>query len=310
MTMTPVSVAMLNTGFRLATMIVLLPFMKLIEKLVFWLIKDSEDDAENQADFSLLEERFLNYPVLAITQTQTVMNDVAKRSRKAVYRALGLLTKWDSVIFNKVKVTEALVDKYEDKLGTYLMKLTVRKLTPAEKQKVSKLLYTISDFESLSDYAVNIGFIADDLNETKTTFSEQAQQELSVLEDATKEIVDLVVDGFIEDDLEKIKKVGPLRVILDKLCDDLKENHIARLREGKCALSDGHAFNDILSYVERLGAHCSNIAVAMNKLETQAFGSTDYVRGIRAARNDEYLETIKAYEDKYSIHRQEELLIK
>ncbi|MDD6763568.1 MAG: Na/Pi cotransporter family protein [Clostridiales bacterium] len=301
MVMSPVSVAFLNTAFRMATMFSLLPFMKLMEKLVFGLIKDTEEDKENQADFSLLEERFLNYPILAITQTQTVMNDVAKRSRKAVYRALGLLKEFDDVIFNKVKVTEALVDKYEDRLCTYLMKLTVRKLTPAEKQKVSKLLYTISDFESLSDYAVNIGFIASELNERKIEFSAKARFQLSILAEATKEIVDLVVDGFVENDFGKIKKVEPLREVIDIMCDDIKEQHIDRLREGVCVLADGTPFNDILSFVERISAHCSNIAVAVNKLETQAFDSSDKPKAARELRNAEYLNSFKYYDKKYDI---------
>ncbi|MGN0163976.1 MAG: Na/Pi cotransporter family protein [Candidatus Ornithomonoglobus sp.] len=302
MVMSPVSVAFLNTAFRMATMFALLPFMKLLEKLVFWLIKDTEEDKENQADFSLLEERFLNYPILAITQTQTVMNDVAKRSRKAVYRALGLLTEFDEVIFNKVKVTEALVDKYEDRLCTYLMKLTVRKLTPAEKQKVSKLLYTISDFESLSDYAVNIGFIASELAERKIEFSAKARFQLGILAEATKEIVDLVVDGFVENDFAKIKKVEPLREVIDIMCDDIKEQHIDRLREGVCVLADGTPFNDILSFVERISAHCSNIAVAVDKLETQAFNSSGYPKDIREIRNAEYLDSFKYYDKKYDIN--------
>lgn len=301
MIMTPVSVAFLNTAFRMATMVALLPLIKPLEKLVFWLIKDTEEDEENKADFSLLEERFLNYPILAITQSQTMMNDVAKRSRKAVYRALGLLDNFDDAVFNKVKVTEALVDKYEDKLCTYLMKLTVRKLTPAEKQKVSKLLYTVSDFESLSDYAVNIGFIASELVERKIVFSATARFQLSILVEAAKEIVDLVVDGFVENNFAKIKKVEPLRAVLNIMCDDIKEQHVDRLREGVCVLSDGTPFNDILSYVERIGAHCSNIAVAMSKLETQAFDS-DSSKSLREVRNAEYQNTFRYYDKKYDIN--------
>lgn len=301
MVMSPVSVALLNSGFRIATMFALLPFMKLLEKLVFWLIRDTEEDAENEADFSLLEERFLSYPVLAITQTQTVMNDVAKRSRKAVYRALRLLDEFSDATFNKVKITEALVDKYEDKLGTYLMKLTVRKLTPAEKQKVSKLLYTLSDFESLSDYAVNIGYIAEDLNEKKARFSDHAEAQLRVLKDATREIVDMVVDGFIDNDFSKIKRVEPLNELIGIMSDDMKEHHIDRVRDGQCMLEDGHAFNDILAYVERISSHCSNIAVAMNKLELDAFNNKEYLKGIREVRNAEYLRLFREYELKYNI---------
>lgn len=297
MVMTPVSVAFLNTGFRMATMFSLLPFMKLLEKLVFVLIKDSEDDDESKADFSLLDEHLLNYPVLAITQSQKVMKDVAVRSRKAVYRAFSLLDEFDASKFGKVKVTETLVDKYEDRLSTYLIKLSVSKLTPGEKQMVTKLLYTIGDFESLSDYAVNIGYIAEELDEKKVEFSKYAQAGLRVLFDATMEIVDMVIEGFIDDDLSKIKRVEPLREVLNQICDDLMDGHVERLREGVCVLEDGHSFTDILSYIERIGTHCSNIAIATLKLETKVF-VTGSKRDLRDA---EYVRLFNEYDRRYTL---------
>lgn len=295
--MTPVSVALLNTGFRMATMFALLPLMRFIEKLVFVLIRDSEEDEESKADFSLLEERLLNYPVLAITQSQKVMKDVATRSRKAVYRAFGLLDKFDDAKFTKVKITETLVDKYEDRLSTYLIKLSVSKLTPGEKQMVTKLLYTIGDFESLSDYAVNIGYIAEELNEKKISFSKYAQGGLKILFDATMEIVDMVIEGFIDDDMSKIRRVEPLREVLNQLCGELMDSHVERLREGVCVLEDGHSFTDILSYVERIGTHCSNIAIATLKFETKMF-TTGSKRDIRDA---EYVRLYEEYDRRYTL---------
>ena len=199
----------------------------MLEKLVFKIIKDVPEDEEDKADFSLLDERFLNYPSLAIPQIQQVMNDVAKRSRKAVKRAMSLLTNYSTEKFNKIKVTEALVDKYEDKLGTYLIQLSTRKLTPGQSQKVTKFLYTISDFESLSDYALNIAFVAADLHEQGITFSQQAQKELKTLKLAIVEMVDLIIDAFVEENIYKVKRVKPLREFVNVLSDELKQHHVS-----------------------------------------------------------------------------------
>ena len=202
MTMSPIKIAMMNSIFRLATIMILLPCINLIEKLVFRLIKDDPEDLEEQADFDLLEERFLAYPALAIGQSHTAVNGMAKKARKNINRALSLLGDYSQDKYNKVQEKENLIDKYEDKLGTYLMQLTGQEMSTVQMQQVSKFLHTISDFERLGDHAVNISKVANEISEKKITFSESAQKELSVLEAAVREIVDLTVDAFCEDDLE------------------------------------------------------------------------------------------------------------
>ena len=156
MTMSPIKIAMMNSIFRLATIMILLPCINLIEKLVFRLIKDDPEDLEEQADFDLLEERFLAYPALAIGQSHTAVNGMAKKARKNINRALSLLGDYSQDKYNKVQEKENLIDKYEDKLGTYLMQLTGQEMSTVQMQQVSKFLHTISDFERLGDHAVNI----------------------------------------------------------------------------------------------------------------------------------------------------------
>ena len=184
MTMSPIKIAMMNSIFRLATIMILLPCINLIEKLVFRLIKDDPEDLEEQADFDLLEERFLAYPALAIGQSHTAVNGMAKKARKNINRALSLLGDYSQDKYNKVQEKENLIDKYEDKLGTYLMQLTGQEMSTVQMQQVSKFLHTISDFERLGDHAVNISKVANEISEKKITFSESAQKELSVLEAA------------------------------------------------------------------------------------------------------------------------------
>ena len=286
-TMSPVLIAMLNTVFRAATILVLLPFIKWIEKIVYLVVKDSPEDEEDQADFDLLEERFLAYPDLAITQSHLAMNGMAKKARKNILRALSLFLVYSTEKFNKVQEKETLIDKYEDKLGTYLMQMSTHEMNGSQAKQVSKFLHTVSDFERLGDLAVNISEVAAELNEKQI---------------ALKECVSLAVDAFCADDLEMAAKVEPLRELIGILCDELKLRHIARLRTGKCEMKQGFAFNDLLTNLERIAAHCSNIAVAMIELEAADFDTHEYLKSVRELKNDTYMAYFDEYERKYDIN--------
>ena len=302
MTMSPVTVALLNTVFRAATILVLIPFIKVIEKLVYTVVKDSQEDEEDQADFDLLEERFLAYPDLAITQSHLAMNGMAKKARKNILRAMSLLEEYSSEKFNKVQEKENLIDKYEDKLGTYLMQLSTHQMNENQVKQVSKFLHTVSDFERLGDHAVNVSEVAAELNEKKISFSDEAQYELSVLEGAVKECVSISVDAFCTDDLDLASRVEPLRELIGILCDELKLRHIARLRTGKCEMKQGFAFNDMLTNLERMAAHCSNIAVAMIEIEAADFDTHQYLKSVRERKNETYQIYFDEYERKYDIN--------
>ena len=302
MTMSPVTVALLNTVFRAATILVLIPFIKVIEKLVYTVVKDSPEDEEDQADFDLLEERFLAYPDLAITQSHLAMNGMAKKARKNILRAMSLLEEYSSEKFNKVQEKENLIDKYEDKLGTYLMQLSTHQMNENQVKQVSKFLHTVSDFERLGDHAVNVSEVAAELNEKKISFSDEAQYELSVLEGAVKECVSISVDAFCTDDLDLASRVEPLRELIGILCDELKLRHIARLRTGKCEMKQGFAFNDMLTNLERMAAHCSNIAVAMIEIEAADFDTHQYLKSVRERKNETYQLYFDEYERKYDIN--------
>ena len=302
MTMSPVTVALLNTVFRAATILVLIPFIKVIEKLVYTVVKDSPEDEEDQADFDLLEERFIAYPDLAITQSHLAMNGMAKKARKNILRAMSLLEEYSSEKFNKVQEKENLIDKYEDKLGTYLMQLSTHQMNENQVKQVSKFLHTVSDFERLGDHAVNVSEVAAELNEKKISFSDEAQYELSVLEGAVKECVSISVDAFCTDDLDLASRVEPLRELIGILCDELKLRHIARLRTGKCEMKQGFAFNDMLTNLERMAAHCSNIAVAMIEIEAADFDTHQYLKSVRERKNETYQIYFDEYERKYDIN--------
>ena len=301
MTMSPIAIAILNTVFRLATVMILFPFIKWIEKLVFTLVKDTEEDKEEQADFDLLEERFLKYPALAIGQSHTAINGMARKARKNIGRAMGLFDNYTEERYNKVQEKENLIDKYEDKLGTYLMQLTGRDMTESQSKQVSIFLHTISDFERLGDHAVNLSKSANELYEKKIAFSDEATYELSVLGGAVREILEITVNAFSEDDVDLAIHVEPLRELINVLCNELKSRHITRLRNGKCELKQGFAFNNILTDFERIGAHCSNVAVALLESEAEDFDTHEYQKSIREMNNVMYREIYEAYEMKYDL---------
>ena len=303
MTMTPITIAMLNTVFRLATVIILFPFIKWIEKFVFKLVKDSAEDREDQADFDLLEERFINYPALAIGQSHTAASGMVKKARKNIQRALGLFEEYSDDRYKKIQEKENLIDKYEDKLGSYLMQLTGRDMTENQSKQVSILLHTISDFERLGDHAVNLSKSANELHEKKIGFSEEAVYELSVLRDAVREILDLTVKSFSDDDIYTAIKVEPLRELINVLCNELKSRHITRLKNGKCEMKQGFAFNNILTDFERIGAHCSNVAVALLEVEAEDFDTHEYQKSIREMNNELYTSLYEEYEERYNINK-------
>ncbi len=302
MVMSPFSIAILNTVFRVATVMILFPFIKWIEKLVFYLVKDTEEDREEQADFDLLEERFIAYPAIAIGQSHTAINGMAKKARKNILRAMGLLDNYAEERYQKVQEKENLIDKYEDKLGTYLMQLRGCDMNVTQTKQVSIFLHTISDFERLGDHAVNISKAANELHEKKINFSDEANYELGVLGAAVKEVLDLTVKAFCEDDLETAAKVEPLRELITILCNELKTRHITRLRVGKCEMKQGFAFNNLLTDYERIGAHCSNIAVAMIETESSDFDTHKYLKSIRELNNEEYTELYEEYEQRFDIN--------
>lgn len=303
MTMTPITIAMLNTVFRLATVVILFPFIKWIERLVFTFVKDSAEDREDQADFDLLEERFLNYPALAIRQSYTAASGMVKKARKNIQRAMGLFEDYSNDRYNKVLDKENLIDKYEDKLGSYLMQLTGRDMTENQSKHVSILLHTISDFERLGDHAVNLSRSANELHEKKIRFSDEAIYELEVLSGAVKEILDLTVRSFSDENVHIALQVEPLRELINVLCNELKSRHITRLKNGKCEMKQGFAFNNILTDFERIGAHCSNVAVALLEIDAEDFDTHEHQKSIREMNNELYTSLYENYENKYNINK-------
>ena len=299
-TLTTVTIALMNTLFRLATVLVLMPFMGLLEKLVCWLVPDDANAQEAQ-DMDRLEERFLQHPALSIEQSRLVTNSMALKARENLLNAIALRSNYSDSAFQTVADLEDVIDRYEDKLGTYLMKITRKSLSAAQTEEVSKYLHTISDFERISDHASNISEVMQEIHEKNVAFSEAALHELNILENAVTEILSLAVDAFVNNDGALADRVEPLEEIIDGLCDEMKSHHVERLQQGTCTLGQGFVFNDLLTNYERVADHCSNIAVAIIELESDSFDTHEYLNSVKEMKDSSFARYYEDYKQKFSI---------
>ena len=301
--MKSISIALLNTIYRTLTIIILAPFIKQINKLMFWIIRDTPDDVEDQADFDLLEERFLRNPELALSQVGTVMNGMARKAQKNVMRAFDLMDNYSVEKYNLIQEKENVIDKYEDKLDTYMMKITAIGLNKNQTVQNSKYLHTVSDFERIADHACGISRAAKEIVEKKIKFSDDAKRELEILYSAVKEELDMTVKSFTEDDIDLARQVEPLRITVRMLCAELKRNHIVRLQSGNCDAINGFVFNDLFTNLERIVAHCSDIAVAMMEFESDDFNTHQYLKDMRNSEGSGIAKDVNYYSDKYSVEK-------
>ena len=301
MPMTTVSIALLNTLFRLATVVVLTPFIGHLERFVCFLIPDKHGTDPAQLEMDRLEERFLQHPALAIEQSREVTAAMANTARSNLMDALQLIGSYSDKGFQHIEEQEDTIDRFEDKLGTYLMKITVKSLNTRQSEEVSKYLHTISDFERIGDHALNIAECAKEIHEKNIVFSEQAQHELAVLQQAIREILHLSVDTFIASNVEDARRVEPLEEIIDTLCDEMKSHHIDRLQQGVCTLNQGFVFNDLLTNFERVADHCSNIALAVIELQSDSFDTHEYVRSLKMMKDESFARYYDEYKQTYAL---------
>lgn len=287
----PFIIAGVNSILRFAMLIMALPFVSAVEHLMTVLIKDKSDAGKDSVP--VLEERFIAHPALAVDQSRASINTMAEKAEEALVRAFALLTHYSEDEFAEVSRLEKLGDKYEDALGTYLVKLTGREMTEGQNQDVSAFLHTISDFERLSDHAMNIAESAKELHDKGIRLSDDASHELGVVRAAVTEIVHTAVSTFTSADSTGAARVEPLEELIDQLCDELKLHHVERLQQGSCTIDQGFVFNDLITNCERISDHCSNIAVAMIELESDEFATHKYLR------KNKHTEAFEGYYDEY-----------
>ena len=292
-------IAAIHTIFKILSVVLIAPFYKLLEKLARLTIRDSAEEEEDKS--TPLDERLIITPAIAVERATEVTGSMATVSCKAMRNALSVFGKYDQKLADKVRKQENKADNYEDSLGSYLIKIAENEVDEQDSKQVTKLLHIIGDFERISDHAVNIVESAEEIDEKKMVFSEEAQKELSVLCSAVLEILNMTEEAFLKNDIEKARSVEPLEQVIDGLKSKIKRNHIRRLQNNECTIENGFILADILNNLERVSDHCSNIAECVIEIsERELLDSHKYMREIKS-EDSEFEEKYKEYKGKYSI---------
>lgn len=294
---TVVGIAVMNTALKLLAVVFLLPASKLIEKVCTLIIKIDPAEQEDLKEIDNLDESLLNYPPSALELSAAATRRMCEISRKNVFRSLRLLTEYDRSKYQKVLDKEALCDKYEDKLGNYIVKIGKNGLNEKQQAISSELLSAIGDFERLSDHAQNIAETADEINEKKIDFTDDALNEISLLTDATEEILLLATNAFLLRRRDLAVKVEPLEETIDEMTKQLRANHIERVSSNTCTILTGFVFNDLLINIERVADHCSNIAFSV--MHSYDINAEEHAYSAHAADSHEFITELRAYRKKY-----------
>ena len=299
-------IAFVHSCFNIAATVIFIPFGDLLAKLACLTIRDkSENNAAVDAlerEFQVLDPRFLETPSFAVEQCKNVAIKMANTSREGLFMSMELLDEYNEEKAALVQHYEDIVDRYEDELGTYLVKLNGKSLTKRDSQTVSMLLHVISDFERISDHAVNIKEAAEEMANKQLHFSDKAAGELKVYTSAIHEIVNMAFDAFEHENVEEACNVEPLEEVMDYLKAELKDRHVRRLRKGKCTIELGFVLTDLTTNYERVADHCSNVAVCLIQVVgNDGFDTHEYVENLKKQDNDEFNIKVHWYKEKYML---------
>ena len=292
------SIAIFHTAFNIVTTFILLPFSKLIEKMAYVLMKDKNVEAEVAFIDPILIHQS---PSVAISECANLTMEMCKISYETVDLAIKNLYNYNPKTAQAIIDNEGLIDKYEDRLGTYLVQLSSYSLSHGDSIMISKLLHTIGDFERLSDHAINVLKVSEELSDKKIIFSKEATAEIEVITNAISEILEITSNAFTQNDLDIAIKVEPLEQVIDNLIATTKSNHITRLQAGACTIELGFVLSDLLNNYSRISDHCSNIAVAIIETSHSSFGTHEYLNAIKSSKNETFEKEYNAFSERFSI---------
>ena len=290
-------IAIIHTIFNLFEIAVLLPLNRVLEKLACLTIRDKDEDN----DTPFIDERFLNIPAIATEQCTSMAVKMATRSYDAITSSFDLINNYDEKVALQLREEEEKIDRYEDVLGSYLVKLSTKNLSVSDSCEVSRILHCISDFERISDHAVNIMASAKELYDKKLSFSDQAKSELKVLIGALNEVLEITTTAFQNNDVALAENVEPLEEVVDKLSERLKNRHIKRLQAGTCTIEMGFILTDIITSCERVSDHCSNVAVNIIQLSKETFETHEYLNSLKSEDGGKYAQKYEDYLVKYDL---------
>ena len=292
----PVMIAVFHSIFNIATTIILLPFSNTLVKIAKKLV--TTDNADGQV---VLDERLLLSPGLAVKECLEKTNEMAELARDSFKNALDLFDNYSDSKFDDIEVMEEQLDYLEDQLDTFLIHLSGKDVSEDGNNEISKMLHAINDFERIGDHAINMAKLAKQINDNKLEFSKNARKELTVLNNALREILTLTVEAFSKNDLTEAVKVEPLEQVIDDLTKEIRNYHIERLQKGKCDSRLGVFLTDYITNCERASDHCSNIAVCLIQTHNSSFETHDYRNELKAGQEPAFVGQFTMYQDKYHL---------
>lgn len=301
---TPAGIAVIHSVFNVTATIILLPFAKGLEKLACLTIRDKKEDVVVSAEdreFMILEPRFLEKPAFAVEQSRNAARKMAEESHNALFTALSLVDKYSEEGVERVENMESKVDRYEDELGTYLVKLSHKDISEADSRSLSIMLHCIGDFERISDHAVNIMESAQELYEKRLKFSENAKKDLEVLGQAVEDIVNTAYEVFDKQDMKLAEKIEPLEEVIDELSKEVKRRHVQRLRNGECTIEMGFILSDITTCLERVADHCSNIGVCVTQVNEDLYDTHSHLNIVKSHPDETFYHELEDARIKYQL---------
>ena len=301
---TPAGIAIIHSVFNITATLILLPFSKGLEKLACLTIRDKKEDIAVSAEdreFMILEPRFLEKPAFAVEQSRNAARKMAEESHNALFTALKLVDKYSEEDVERVENMEAKVDRYEDELGTYLVKLSHKDISEADSHSLSIMLHCIGDFERISDHAVNIKESAEELHKKGLKFSPNAKKDLEVLGRAVEEIVNTAYAVFDKQDMKLAEKIEPLEEVVDELSKEVKRRHVQRLRSGECTIEMGFILTDITTCLERVADHCSNIGVCVTQVSEDLYDTHSHLNTVKTHPDESFYQELEDARIKYQL---------
>ena len=298
----PVTIAMLHSVFNILTTLVLMPFSKYLLKLAVWVVKEKSTavPGEELDAVPFLDERLLSTPSVAIQECNSQTCKMLELARENIRLAVQQFSHYSDSDQLLVLQTEEEIDAFEDRLSTYLVKLSAQALSQNDSHVISKMLHAIGDFERLGDHAVNLNKVAKEIHDKGLSFTQEAQAELNTLLQAIDEILTMTVTAYERNDTDLAARVEPLEEVIDQLIAKMKDQHIRRLQQGACTIEKGFIFSDLLNNCERISDHCSNIAVAVIEVEHDSFDAHRYLQGVKYG-NHEFNLIFQEYAAKYAM---------
>ena len=290
-------IAVIHTTFNLTTTAILLPLNRVLEKLAYMTVKDDEQKEKIQ----ILDERLIQTPSIAIEQSKLALRKMASEACDSIIKSISLLDKWDAEVAEGIKESEAHVDKYEDKLSTYLLKVSAQDLSVHDSKELTKILHIIGDFERISDHSLNIAKLSDEMYSKDIQFSVQANEEIRVLKEAVLEILSITMEAFVNEDSAVAMRVEPLERVIDELAREIKNLHIERLKNNSCTIELGFVLSDLLNNCKRIADHCSNIAIAVIAAQSDSFAPHGYVKSLKKDSAENFYSMLDKMRAQYKI---------